>query len=108
LENTIEKAVVMSTQDMITTDLLPAVNQPGAFQVKPLTEARDDFEKDYLKQILQLTGGNISRTAQIAGRYRADFYKLLKKHGLHPGDTKIEKDNDPTDILEEDPSQNKG
>jgi hypothetical protein len=24
----------------------------------------------------------------------ADFYKLLKKHGLHPGDAKEEKDTD--------------
>jgi two-component system response regulator GlrR len=40
-----------------------------------------------LKEALQLTGGNISRAAQIAGRYRADFYKLLKKYGLHPADT---------------------
>ena len=87
LENTIEKAVVLSTQDMITPDLLPAASQPSENQVKPLTEAREAFERGYLKEILQLTGGNISRAAQIAGRYRADFYKLLRKHGLHPGDT---------------------
>jgi two-component system response regulator GlrR len=35
-----------------------------------------------------LTGGNISRAAQFAGRYRADFYKMLKKYGLHPSTTK--------------------
>ena len=56
-------------------------------QVKPLTEAREEFERRYLKEALQLTGGNIARAAQIAGRYRADFYKLLKKYGLHPADT---------------------
>lgn len=100
LENTIEKAVVLSTQDMITTDLLPAVSQPAENQVKPLTEAREDFEREYLKEVLQLTGGNISRAAQIAGRYRADFYKMLKKYGLHPGDTKGEKDTDPTEAPE--------
>jgi two-component system response regulator GlrR len=41
-----------------------------------------------LKNVLQLTGGNISRAAQFAGRYRADFYKMLKKYGLHPSTTK--------------------
>jgi two-component system response regulator GlrR len=35
-----------------------------------------------------LTGGNISRAAQFAGRYRADFYKMLRKYGLHPSTTK--------------------
>jgi len=94
LENAVEKAVVLSSQDMITPDLLPSVTQEPTGQVKPLTEARDEFEQNYLKAILQLTGGNISRAAQIAGRYRADFYKLLKKHRLHPGDAKEEKDTD--------------
>ncbi len=94
LENAVEKAVVLSSQDMITPDLLPSVTQEPTGQVKPLTEARDEFEQNYLKAVMQLTGGNISRAAQLAGRYRADFYKLLKKHGLHPGDAKEEKDTD--------------
>jgi two-component system response regulator GlrR len=55
---------------------------------KPLTEAKEDFERNYLKGLLEQTGGNISRAAQIAGRYRADFYKLLKKYDLHPSSTK--------------------
>jgi two-component system, NtrC family, response regulator GlrR len=92
LENTIEKVVVLSNQDMITPELLPTSTEPTEGQVKPLTEAKESFERNYLKEALQLTGGNISRAAQIAGRYRADFYKLLKKHGLHPGDAKEEKD----------------
>ncbi|HZC67637.1 MAG TPA: sigma-54 dependent transcriptional regulator [Nitrospirales bacterium] len=94
LENSIEKAVVLSSQDMITPDLLPSVMESTEGQVKPLTEAKEEFERNYLKEVLQLTGGNISRAAQIADRYRADFYKLLKKHGLHPGDAKEEKDTD--------------
>jgi len=84
LENVIENAVIMSAQDMITADLLPTISQSVDNQVKPLTEAREEFERRYLKEALQLTGGNISRAAQLAGRYRADFYKLLKKYGLHP------------------------
>jgi two-component system response regulator GlrR len=94
LENAIEKAVVLSSQDMITPDLLPSVTPDTAGHVKPLTEAKEEFARNYLKEVLQLTGGNISRAAQIAGRYRADFYKLLKKHGLHPGAAKEEKDTD--------------
>ncbi|TAJ08005.1 MAG: sigma-54-dependent Fis family transcriptional regulator [Nitrospirae bacterium] len=88
LENAVEKAVIMAMQNMITADLLPAVPVSSEGRLKPLTEARGEFELRYLKEILQASGGNISRAAQIAGRYRADFYKLLRKHGLHPGDTK--------------------
>ena len=105
LENTIEKAVVLSTQDMITADLLPAASLPAENQVKPLTEAREDFERAYLKEVLQLAGGNISRAAQIAGRYRADFYKLLKKHGLHPGDAREGQEAAPSGAFPQDQSQ---
>ncbi len=88
LENAIEKAVVLSRQDMITPDLLPSVSASAESQLKPLTEAKEEFERAYLKNLLQLTGGNISRAAQFAGRYRADFYKMLRKYGLHPSTTK--------------------
>ncbi len=88
LENTIERAVVMSLHETITLEFLPlspqAITQSGSLQ--PLTEAKEAFERDYLKDLLRATQGNISRASQIAGRYRADFYKLLKKYGLHPAD----------------------
>ena len=102
LENAIEKAVVMSRQDMITPDLLPSVGVSVDAPLKPLTEAKEDFERTYLKNVLQLTGGNISRAAQFAGRYRADFYKMLKKYGLHPSATKGKPDAD-LDALEAEP-----
>jgi len=84
LENVIEHAVIMATQDMITADLLPIVRQSGKGMLTPLTEAKESFERDYLQTLLQITEGNISRSSQIAGRYRSDFYKLLKKYHLFP------------------------
>lgn len=84
LENAVEKAVVMSRQDMVTPDFLPTVGVSSDIGLKPLTEAKEEFERSYLRNVLQMTGGNISRAAQFAGRYRADFYKMLKKYGLHP------------------------
>jgi len=92
LENTVEKAVVMSRQDMITPDLIPSIRPSAEGQLRPLTEAKEEFEKRYLKEVLQLTGGNISRAAQFAGRYRADFYKMLKKYGMHPANAKGKSD----------------
>jgi len=86
LENTTEKAVVLTRQDMITADLIPSAPEGPDGRLKPLTEAKEEFERAYLKELLQQTGGNISRAALIAGRYRADFYKLLKKYGLHPSE----------------------
>jgi two-component system response regulator GlrR len=94
LENLIERTVVMSPQETITAEFLALPSQKGTTQpgtLQPLTEAKEAFERGYLKDLLGATQGNISRASQIAGRYRADFYKLLKKYGLHPSDK-------PTDI----------
>ena len=88
----------MSRQDMLTPDLLPSVGVSPDAPLKPLTEAKEEFERTYLKNVLQLTGGNISRAAQFAGRYRADFYKMLKKYGLHPSTTKGKPDSEIEDI----------
>jgi two-component system response regulator GlrR len=88
LENTIEKAVVMATQNMITADLIHYWDSTSDGQLKSLTEAKAEFEQGYLKDVMESTRGNISRAALIAGRYRADFYKLLRKYRLHPSDAK--------------------
>lgn len=40
------------------------------------------FEISYLKQIMKKTKGNISKAASLAAKDRADFGKLLKKHGI--------------------------
>jgi two-component system response regulator GlrR len=50
--------------------------------LKSLKDARDAFERDYLVQVLSMTEGNVSQAAKLAGKYRADFYDLLKKHDL--------------------------
>ncbi len=101
LENVVEKAAVMTRQDMITPDLLPSMGTSPDAPLKPLTEAKEEFEKTYLKNVLQLTGGNISRAAQFAGRYRADFYKMLKKYGLHPSTVKAKAETDLEELEEE-------
>jgi two-component system response regulator GlrR len=85
LENTIEYAVAMTTQDMITEDLiLPSITRGSEDPIKPLKSAKDSFEKGYLVRILEFTKGNVTNAANLAGKYRADFYTLLKKHNLDP------------------------
>jgi two-component system response regulator GlrR len=47
-------------------------------------DARDEFTRNYLSQILQITMGNVSQAARLAKRNRTDFYKLLARHELNP------------------------
>ena len=56
LENAVEKAVVMSRQDMVLPDLLPTVGVSSDLGLKPLTEAKEEFERSYLRNVLQMTG----------------------------------------------------
>ncbi|MEN8264542.1 MAG: hypothetical protein ABFR82_13885 [Nitrospirota bacterium] len=56
--------------------------------VRSLTEVKSAFEKSYISYLMELTKGNVSRGSELAGRYRADFYNLLKKHKLNPEDYK--------------------
>jgi two-component system response regulator GlrR len=104
LENTLEYGVTMTRENVITEDLVlqtkgPAVPTavedtpqshllpvPGA--LKSLKEARADFEKAYLVRLLEICSGKASKAAEIAGKYRADFYDLLKKHEIKLADYK--------------------
>jgi two-component system, NtrC family, response regulator GlrR len=91
LENTIEYAMAMTRDDIITEEvLLPAKAGQSEEPVKSLKEAKDAFEKEYLINILKATRGNVSSASELSGKYRADFYNLLKKYEINPGDFKKE------------------
>ena len=88
LKNSIEYAVAMTQDDMITEDLLQLQHEIISDERKPLKEAKANFEKSYLVHLMEITHGNVSQAAQMAGKYRADFYNLLKKYDLKPADFK--------------------
>jgi two-component system response regulator GlrR len=89
LENTVEYSVAMTRQDMITEDFILQTKEViDQEPLKPLKEARDAYEKSYLMHLLEICSGNVSKAAKLAGKYRADFYDLLKKHNLKSEDFK--------------------
>jgi two-component system response regulator GlrR len=88
LENTIEHAVAITRDDVIGQEIiLPAKNLP-AETLKPYKEALEDFKRGYVVRILEFTKGNVSKAAQHAEKYRADFHNLVKKYHLKPEDFK--------------------
>ena len=102
LENTVEYSVAMTQKEFVTEEYIlqgkmsfsdgaQAVNDKPPVSddaLRPLKDARDAFERDYLVQVLSMTDGNVSQAAKLAGKYRADFYDLLKKHELKADDFK--------------------
>lgn len=86
LENTIESAVAMADKNVITEDLILQTQPIADENLKSLKNAKQDFEKNYLIQLITLTKGNVTEAAKLAGKYRADLYELLKKYNLNPAD----------------------
>ncbi|OOG23150.1 two-component system response regulator GlrR [Thioalkalivibrio denitrificans] len=84
LQNVVEQAAALSTTEIVPASLVQRALRSDPSGVLPLAEARDRFERDYLEELLQITGGNVSSAARLAGRNRTEFYKLLKRHHLEP------------------------
>jgi two-component system response regulator GlrR len=84
LQNTVESAVAMATESIISEDLILPALKTEVNNLKPLKDAKENFEKNYLRQLIELTDGNMAQAARLAGKYRADLYELLKKYDLKP------------------------
>jgi len=88
LENTIEFAMAMTRKNMLTDDLILQTSKNSDDLIKSFKDAKADFEKHYLTCLLEVTNGNVSKASELAGKYRADFYNLLKKYDLKKEDFK--------------------
>ena len=72
--------------------------------MKPLKDAKADFEKDYLTEVLRAARGQVSKAARMAGRNRTEFYKLLNQHGLNPADFRGDGGQDDVSEADETPT----
>ncbi len=88
LENTIEFAMAMTRKNILTDDLILQTSSQPDEMFKSFKEAKADFEKKYITSLLEVTHGNVSKASEMAGKYRADFYTLLKKYNLKKEDFK--------------------
>jgi two-component system, NtrC family, response regulator GlrR len=89
LSNVVRQNVALSQTPIIPVELVQqSLGDAGGGRLPSFDEARDEFTRSYLSQILQITGGNVSQAARLAKRNRTDFYKLLGRHQLTPEDFK--------------------
>jgi two-component system response regulator GlrR len=83
LQNIVEQSVALSTGTLINASLVRSALREKTSQLPSFQEARDQFERDYLANLLKMTAGNVSQAARIAQRNRTEFYKLLNRHHLN-------------------------
>ena len=94
LQNVIEASMAMENGDTICLPVLAQFIDTGAdAETAVAGQAESDyaaalahFERDYLKRLLQKTGGNIEAAAREAGMNMATIYRKLKKYELRRED----------------------
>ena len=95
LRNVVERTIILAPGDRIgriDIDLLPAevLGDQGdmgaaggtAIMGSPLREARETFEREYLRVQIRRFSGNISRTASFIGMERSALHRKLKLLGI--------------------------
>ena len=96
LRNIIERTIILAPGDRvgcIDVDLLPSevLEHQGSAGMSsatltimgsPLREARESFEREYLKIQIRRFSGNISRTASFIGMERSALHRKLKALGI--------------------------
>ncbi|MBL8472778.1 MAG: sigma 54-interacting transcriptional regulator [Rhodocyclaceae bacterium] len=88
LYNVVEQAVALSTAPIVPPALVEQAIRKTESAIASFEDARNSFEREYLAQLLKLTGGNVSQAARLAKRNRTEFYKLLGRHKLEPAQFK--------------------
>ena len=88
LANVVRQNCALAQTPIIPVELVQQSLGGTQAKLPSFDEARDEFTRSYLSQILQITGGNVSQAARLAKRNRTDFYKLLGRHMLVPDDFK--------------------
>ncbi len=84
LYNVVHQNVALSRSPVMSAELVQQSLGEHAGKLLSFSDARDEFTRNYLSQILQITIGNVSQAARLAKRNRTDFYKLLARHDLNP------------------------
>ena len=92
LKNLIERLMIMTQGDIITTKDIPApFNQKpksarsgmeAVFSSDSLKEAKGEFEKAFIEEKLNEYNGNISQTAEAIGIERSNLHKKIKQYNL--------------------------
>ena len=92
LNNLIERAVILSNNTKIdlhqVKDFIIGVPQEKVQKLdtgKPLKEARNEFERAYITQVLKECGGNVSKASERLGIQRAHLHQKINELEIKPG-----------------------
>jgi two-component system, NtrC family, response regulator GlrR len=86
LENVIQRTVVLADHATIQPDDIPMGSKDTRSETLNFQQLKakaiDHFEQDYIRRLLLIHDGNITRAAQTAGKDRRAFWELMRKHNI--------------------------
>ncbi|MEE9386513.1 MAG: sigma 54-interacting transcriptional regulator [Nannocystaceae bacterium] len=91
LENHIKKALVLSEGPNLSADDLDLelpTGGEGCEDILPLTEARDQWQRQYINKVLALNAGNRTKTARDLGVDPRTIFRHLEKEKEVPANTR--------------------
>ncbi|RJO72610.1 MAG: GAF domain-containing protein [Myxococcales bacterium] len=78
VENRIKKAVIMADRNLIEPEDLD-LSAAELQSIKPLAEAREEFQMEYIREALRRNGGNRTKTAQVLDVDPRTIFRYLEK-----------------------------
>jgi len=88
VRNVVERAVILCSGDLVHAGDLPLGGQelwpPAARPDEEHFLSLDELESLHVRRILEATGGNLTRAAEILGVTRTTLYNKIRKYNLDP------------------------
>jgi two-component system, NtrC family, nitrogen regulation response regulator NtrX len=94
----VERVTIMAEGELITADTVRRYltmheeREPDeayrGFEAMKLSEARDEFEREFLLRKLEEMDGNISRASEALGITPSNLHNKIKKYGINVKDLK--------------------
>ncbi len=85
LENIIERVVLMTTGNTVDTifNNQSVSDRYTKMTFKKYKDAKEEFERNYIKNLLIISENNISKASKISGLTRAQIYRIMKRYGIN-------------------------
>jgi two-component system nitrogen regulation response regulator NtrX len=93
LKNFVERVTIMAEGEQITADTVRrylTIHEERerdeayrGFEAMKLSEARDEFEREFLLRKLEELGGNVSRASEALGITPSNLHNKIKKYGIN-------------------------
>ncbi len=90
LKNLMERLTILIHGETVKPSDLPknmfkGSNELGKFTNMQLKQAREEFEKNYIKEVIEKFNGDLKKAAKFMGIDLSNLYRKLNKYGISSG-----------------------